>query len=240
MSFQLMLLGSAQNLRNVPDITVKFRDLTLFPVSEATNLGIIFDRTLNWNAHVTSVTRRCFGIPSGLSHLRGRLPSSVISALVNALVISQVRYCVSIYGNGSKANLSRLKKKYQLQGKTVFGRKKYDHVSDLLDKLGWLSAENLTTYHTLCMMRKVLRLGEPEGLAAGFATVAEVREAPEESARTTRQDRDLHVSRSSTEMGKRRFICRGPMMYSRYSVNLRLAPRGATIGIGMRKVASPM
>ena len=35
----------------------------------------------------------------------------------------------------------------------------------------------------------MLRLGEPEGLAAGFTTLAEVREAREVSARTTRQDR---------------------------------------------------
>ena len=221
---QLMLLGSAQNLRNAPDVTVKFRDHTLFPVSEATNLGIIFDRTLNWNAHVTSVTRRCFGILSGLSHLRGRLPSSVISVLVNALVISQVRYCVSIYGNGSKANLSRLQKNINYGAKTVFGRKKYDHVSDLLDKLGWLSAENLASYHTLCMVHKVRRLGEPEELAAGFATVAEVREAREVSARTTRQDRELYVPRSRTEMGKRRSSCRGPMLYNTLSSNLTELP----------------
>ena len=61
-----MLLGSAQNLRNVPNITVKFRDHTLSPVSEAKHLGLTFDRTLNWDAHVTTITRRCFGILSGL------------------------------------------------------------------------------------------------------------------------------------------------------------------------------
>ena len=119
---QLMLFGSAQNLRNDPDYTVKFRDHTLSPVSGATNLGITFDRTLNWSAHVTSVTRRCFGILSGLSHLRGRLSSSVISVMVNALVISQVCYCVSIYGNGSKVNLSRLQKIINYGAKPVFGR----------------------------------------------------------------------------------------------------------------------
>ena len=177
---------------------------------------VLMTRTHLWGpcGHVTSVTRRCFGILSGLSHLRGRLPSSIISVLVNALVISQVRYCVSIYGNGSKANLSRLQKIINYGAKIVFGCKKYDHLSVLLDKLGWLSAENLSTYHNLCMVHKVLRLGEPEELAAGFSTVAEVREAREVSARTTRQDRDLHVPRSRTEMEKRRFICRGPIVYN--------------------------
>ena len=60
----------------------------------------------------------------------------------------------------------------------------------------------------------MLRLGEPEELAAGFATVAEMREVPGVSGRTTRQDRDLYVPRSRTEMGKRGFSCRGPMLYN--------------------------
>ena len=130
------------------------------------------------------------------------------------MVISQVRYCVSVYGNGSKENLSRLNKIINYGAKIVFGRKKYDHVSDLLDKLGWPSAENIATYHTLCMVHKVRRLGEPEELAAGFATVAETREAREVSDRTTRQDRDLYVPWSRLDIGKRRFSCRGPVLYN--------------------------
>ena len=221
---QLMLLGSAQNLRNTPNITVKFRDHTLSPVSEAKNLGLTFDRTLNWDAHVTTITRRCFGILSGLSHLRSRLPSSVISALVNTLVLSQVRYCIAIYGNGSKKNLSQIQKIINYGAKVIFGRKKYDHVSDLLRKLCWLSAENLASYHTLCAVQKVLRLGEPEELAAGLATVAETREMPGVSGRTTRQDRDLYVPRSRTAMGMRRFTCRGPKAYNELPADLRDLP----------------
>ena len=208
---QLMLLGSAQNLRKAPNITVKFRDHTLLPVSEAKNLGLTFDRTLNWDAHVNSITRRCFGILSGLSHLRGRLPSHVISVLVNALVLSQVRYCITIYGNGSKKNIARIQKIINYGAKIIFGRKKYDHVSDLLEQLRWLSAENLVLYHTLYTAHKVLRLGEPEELAAGFVPVAEARG---ETGRVTRQDRDLYVPRSRTEAGKRRFSSRGPMLYN--------------------------
>ena len=211
-------------MRNAPEFTVKFRDHTLVPISEVRNLGITIDRTLNWDAHVTSVTRRSFGILSGLSHLRSRLPSSVISALVNALVLSQVRYCISVFGHGSKKNLSRIQKIINYGAKIIFGRKKYDHVSDLLQRLGWLSAENLVSYHTLCMTHKVLRHGAPDELAASLSTVAQVREVRGASGRTTRQDRDLYVPRSRTEMGKRRFSCRGPMMYNDLPPYLRGLP----------------
>ena len=44
---QLMLLGSAQNLRNAPNFRIKFCDHTLVPTLKAKNLGLTFDRTLS-------------------------------------------------------------------------------------------------------------------------------------------------------------------------------------------------
>jgi len=205
---QLMMLGSPQNLRALPDVTVKFRDHHLPTISECKNLGIIFDRSLSWDSHVSELTRRCFGVLGGLSHLRGHLPPAVISALVNALIFSQIRYCISVYGNGGKKNLSRIQKIINYSAKVIFGRKKFDHVSDLLRRLGWLSAENLASYHTLRLIHKVRLHGEPESLAHDLTTMAEIRD------RTTRQDHNLYVPRSRTEMGKRRFSSRAPHMYN--------------------------
>ena len=207
---QLMLLGSPQNLRTVNDIKVKFRDQDLVPISEAKNLGLTFDRSLCWDRHVSTVTQRCFGVLTGLSHLRGHLPTAVLSALINALVFSQVRYCISVYGNGRKDNFRRIQKIINYAARVLFGRRKYDHVSDLLERLGWLSAEGMGTYHTVCLTHKVRRSGEPEQLAAGLSTVAEARTVE----RATRQDNLLSVPRSRTEMGRRRFACRGPTLYN--------------------------
>ena len=220
---QLMLLGSPQNLRTLPDIKVTFREHDLHPISEVKNLGLTFDRSLTWTAHISNITKNCFGVLSGLSHLRGHLPAAVILTLVGALVVSQVRYCVSIYGSTTKQNVSRIQKVLNYAAKVVFGRKKYDHVSDLLGRLGWLSAEELASYHSLSLVHKVRCSGEPEVLAAELTTVAEAR--GRDLAAVTRQDRQLFVPRSRTEMGKRRFRCRGPAQYNALSPDLlRLPP----------------
>ena len=107
---QLLLLGSAQNLRNVPGLSVKFREQHLLPISEAKNLGLTFDRTISWDSHTSTITKRCFGTLHGLSHLRNHLPPSVVIVLVQALVLSQIRYCISVYGNCTQRNLLGLKK----------------------------------------------------------------------------------------------------------------------------------
>ena len=215
---QLMLLGSRQNLRTVPHFTVKFRDHSLIPCSEARNLGLVFDHTLSWNSHVALVSKRCFGMLTGLSHLKHSLPAYVLITLVNALVLSQVRYCLSGYGNGSKLNTSRLQKKINFAAKLIFGRKKYDHVSDLHKRLGWLSAADLGRLHTITLTHKILRSGEPDSLACVLRTVGDVHSRP------TRQDSDLFVPRSRTEMGKRRFSIRAPTLYNSLPSHVRQLP----------------
>ena len=113
---QLMLLANPKNLRNATAIMVKFRDHNLSPTSDAKRLGVIFDRTFSWKAndHLSQDAVSAY-LLGGLSHLRSRLLSSAISVLVNALVLSRVRYplmCSKIDtvspGNGSKKSLARI------------------------------------------------------------------------------------------------------------------------------------
>ena len=91
----------------------------------------------------------------------------MLSALINALVLSQVRYCISVYDNGKKRNFHRLQKIINYAAEVVPRRRKMitDRVSDLLD---WDdSARGMARHHTLCPMHKVRRSGEPEQLAEG-------------------------------------------------------------------------
>ena len=90
----------------------------------------------------------------------------------------------------------------------IFCRRKFDHVSDLLENLGWLSADQLARYHSPCLLHKVRRSGEPEALADALVRVSETRQ------RSTRQDGDLLVPRSRSAMGQRRFCCRATGDYN--------------------------
>ena len=147
----------------------------------------------------------------------------MILTLVDALVVSQVRYCLSLYGSSPKENISRVERILNYAAKVIFGPQKYDHVSELLGRLGWLSAEELVSYHSLSLVHKVRCCGEPEVLAAELTTVAEAR--GRDLAVVTRRDRQLSVPRSRTEMGRRRFRCRGPALYNALPPDLlRLPP----------------
>ena len=205
---QLMIFGTRQNLRTLPNVTVAFRGVTLETHTEVKNLGVIFDRHLSWEQHISMVTRRCFGTLTGLAHLRHYLPGSVLTALISALVLSHVRYCLAVYGNGSGKNSDRIQKILNFSARVISGRRKFDHISDVREGLRWLSAPDLVRYHTLTLAHKVMRWDEPESLSRVLRPNSEVRD------RRTRQDGLLHVPRCVTTFGQRQFAVRAPAQYN--------------------------
>ena len=52
----------------------------------------------------------------------------------------------------------------------ISGRRKYDHVSDVIDGLGWLSVDSLHKYHLLIVMRKMLATSDSQCLTRRLIT----------------------------------------------------------------------
>ena len=218
---QLMTFGSRQNLRNLPEYKVMFSDAALQPCAQVGNLGVVFDSALTWEAHVSELSRRCVGLLIGLSHVRHYLPDGVLRTIVSALVVSRVRYCLTVYGNGSQKNFDRLQKIMNFAARVIFGRRKFDHVSDLRDLLGWMTPRAMAEYQTLVTAHKVIQRREPEGLASLFVTNRDTR------ARSTRQDYMYHIPRPRLETGKRRFGYRAPVLLNDLAADvLQLPPAG--------------
>ena len=131
--FELIVFGSKQNLRTLPTIKVSCRGTCLTPSSEVRNLGLTFDQHLSWDAHVWSLSRKCCGVLIALSHLRHYLPPQTVPDIVTALVISHIRYCLAVYGNGTAKNLASVQKILNFAARVVSGRRKFNHVSDVRD-----------------------------------------------------------------------------------------------------------
>ena len=123
---QFIVFDSRQNLRNIVPFGVKFRERTNQPVLEVKNLGVIFDRHLTWDARVQEITRKCFEILIGLSHIRQYLPAEILPAIVAALVLSGVRYCLPVYGSGSRL-------RYCLPVYGSGSRKNLDNIQKVID-----------------------------------------------------------------------------------------------------------
>ena len=218
---ELIVFGSRQNCRGLDPISIRFRDETIREGPTVRNLGVVFDKHLTWDSHVSALTQKCNGVLIGLSHVRHQIPSNLLPALVNSLVVSHVRYCLAVFGNGSEKNIQRLQKILNFALRVVSGRRKFDHISDVRDELGWPTARQLYELHSLNFLHKIRCTGEPEALSSQFQVNSSLR------FRHTRQDSDLALPRVRTEAGRRRLSFSMAQRYNRLPQEYRELPLGA-------------
>ena len=96
--------------------------------------------------------------------------------------------------------MQRLQKVLNFCLRAVSGRRKYDHISDVREELGWLTARQRYEVQSLNLLHKIRRTGEPQALASQISANSVLR------FRSTRQDSDLALPRVRTNAGKRRLL----------------------------------
>ena len=101
-------------LRDLPPVTLTFCGNVIHDSGVVRNLGVSVDWHLSFRTHIDTVSRKCTGILVALDHARHVIPRSVMKAITEALVLSIVRYCISVYGSCTETQLNRVQKNYQL------------------------------------------------------------------------------------------------------------------------------
>ena len=142
-------------------------------------------------------------------HIRHIIPSHVLPRLVDTLVISHVRYCLPVYGSTNRTGLARIQKILNFAARVVSGRRRYEHVADVVVDLGWLRACDMVSYFDVCLLHNILSNGKPDILRSWFMY------NHEHVCRQTRQSHQLTLPQARNNHGKRRFIYRAADCYNR-------------------------
>ena len=224
---QLVVFGTAQLLRNVPQITVKFDGEIITETHKVRNLGLTMDRYMTFRPHMDQVTGCCTGILLGLSAARHWLPQEVMVTLVNSLVLSRLRYCLTVYGNASCEIRERVQKLVNFSARVVTGRRKRDHISDAVRSLEWLRAADLYQYSAVTRFQAVITSGEPVSLAANITV--------HQHGHNTRHENQFRPPPVRTELGKRMFAFSAPTLYNALPLAVRAESRGRGFKRALKK-----
>ena len=108
---ELIVCGDRRQLvRMEASPTVTFMGERLRCASRVRNLGVMFDSCLTWEHHVKMVHDRCFGILIGLNHAKHMLPVELLSRIINALVMTHIRYVLQVYSSAGPQMMKKFKK----------------------------------------------------------------------------------------------------------------------------------
>ena len=184
-------------------------DGTYIPLSsEVYNLGVTMDSQLTFSPHISSTIRHGYQLVRNVSSISKFLSQDHLKTLVNSIVIGKVDNCNSLLYGVSAYNSDRLQKFQNSCARTIYRKRKYDHVTGILRELHWLPSEARPYFKLLCYVYKCLHDLAPSYLSDLIA----IRRA---------YDLTLVVPRSSTQIGDRAFSQAGPRLWNALPADIR-------------------
>lgn len=210
-----MLFGSKQKREAIKQhIKINIKDNELPLATEAKNLGLWFDSDMRFSKHINHLCKTSYNILRQLYPHKHMLNSKTKLNICEALIISKVSYCDTIYGPALlKYDSNRLQKIQNSCFRFAFGIRKYDHINYKFNENKKLKLDQLRNMHTLTLVHKVLQSGKPTYLYKKLFRFEGV------STYNTRNKNTLVIPKHSTAMFKRCFTYNACKLYNSLPVN---------------------
>ena len=189
--------------------------IEITPVAVAKDLGIYIDQSLTYNDHVTKNASNCLHKLIQISRIKHLLDRKTLILLMNCFVFSKLLYCSTVWSNTSRSNIKKLQLVQNFAARIVLGLRKFDHISQGIRSLNWLSVCDRLYLNDAIMIFKCIYNLVPRYLAEKFIFRSQT------NIRNTRQSNHLNILRCRLATGQRSFSYRGAKLWNNLSDDLK-------------------
>ena len=172
---EVLMFGMPKQLEKLNISELKIENTMFTASSKARNLGVIMDKHLSMGPYASSVCKSGHYHLRNLSQVRKYLDPSSCEKAVHAFVTSRLDFCNSLLAGVKKNSLLKLQRVQNAAAKVVTKKKKYDHVTPLLQKLHWLPIEKRIIFKILIITYKCLNGVGPFYITSDLLTIQPVR-----------------------------------------------------------------
>lgn len=131
---ELTVVHSEHAVRpNITSIDVGGESIS--PAKSCRNIGVIYDETLLFNKHISSITKTSFWHLRSIWGIRRYVDIDSLLTLFHAFITSKLDYCNSLLTGLPKYLVKRLQSVQNAAARFVSGLKKYEHISPVLHQL---------------------------------------------------------------------------------------------------------
>ena len=136
---QFIIIGSRQYVSEIGDnVRINFNSNIIEPMKTVKNLGVYFDRYMNFESHIDEIYKKVMGTLIYLNRIKESFEPSTRKIVVQSLALSFINYCLKVWGAASDTQLHRVQKLVNFAARVAVGNvRKYDHISPHLKKLEW-------------------------------------------------------------------------------------------------------
>ena len=198
------------NKRNITPMSIHIQDTELGECESYKYLGVIFDRKLNWKAHIDYICGKISRTVGCLAKLRHSVDIETMREVYHALIHSYVRYGIIAWGNSSDSGIqplsSLLNKAIRIMTFAPFGP------LDL--KPIYKELEILNLQQTFCFEKGKFMYKKKKGiLPATIADHFEPFQRPQHSYNLRRRQNDSPKFVFNTALGHKSMQCEGEITW---------------------------
>ena len=208
---QVSLFGSKVILKRIDLKSIQIFDVIVPIKPTLVSLGVTLDSCLTWSSHIDNIMGKCIGMLIRLSQLRHMMPLKTIVLLINSLVLPQIRFCVSVWGNCSSTQGKRIGKIIKF-ARRIAGREN--------KSVAWRG--DLATEYSIAALNIVRQcLLFPESTTPLITTLFMIRQ----SERKTRQSDNLDLVAPRTDVLKDSLSYQGSKLWNSLPSRVRSASK---------------
>ena len=190
---------------------IKLSDGSSIPVSTMVyNLGIFIDRELSYGPQINSVCSISYKLLRNLASVRKFLDPSDLRILVQSIIISRIDNCNSLLYGILSSNIYKLQKLQNSCARLIYGKKRREHVTPLLNELHWLPIRQRIVFKILLLVFKFYNNAVP-------IYIDELLQISE------RNSSILKVPRANTPYGDRAFEICAPRLWNALPSSIRVS-----------------
>ena len=145
----LILVGTPNAVKKSSSFQLNISNCVLTPSPFVKTLGVTIDHTLSWEVHISNLVKKCNAILFCIYKLRHHLTPETRKLLIEAHVFPHILYCLSVWGGAAACHLTRVQKVLNFAARVVSGTRRRDHISPVLEALGWRSIGDIVARRDL-------------------------------------------------------------------------------------------
>ena len=161
-----IILINGNNKRSVYDqvALIHIGDVPVEPSLNVKNIGVVFDRSLNYEKQIDDVVRKCNFHIINLYRIRKYLNRDALLTLIHALVTTNIDYCNSLYYDIPNKCLKKLQSILNRAARLIFYLPPRTSTTKYLIQLHWLPIKARIEFKICLLVYKTLNFGKPKYL----------------------------------------------------------------------------
>ena len=218
---EAILISTSRKLSQISTLPSLELGSTSVPISvSAKNLGVHLDSTLSMHNFVSQTAKSCYYHLRRISLIRKHLSTEATVKLVLCFIMSRIDYCNSLLSGVNETSIHILQLIQNNAARLVCRKKKYDHVTPLLEQLHWLPVSKRIEYKLDTISYKSLNNMAPDYLSS----LIEIYQ-PSRTLRSASDPLTLRIPRVRlSTTGTRAFSVSGPFFWNKLPLSVRQQP----------------